>query len=513
MAQEIELKLSVPPQDAPRIWRSRTLSSLPRSKPVSRRLFSAYYDTPARDLARRGVALRLRRENGRWMQTVKGSGTAVSGLHARSEFETEVPAQFISFPALTEAGLAELVEDAAFRQSLEVVFTTDFMRATSIAEPASGDRIEISLDRGDIVAGGRHEALCEIELELKSGSATRLFDLAAELAGELPLRLDNVSKAERGYRLAGAASLRPVKAAASALLEDMNVDAAFQAVVSACLQHLQANERGVLESNDPEYIHQARVAIRRLRCALGLFGHAVPKPHFAGSLTWLKSLAATLGAARDRDVFCSGLLAEALSGGVGSLHTSARTIRQRAAAQRGLARKRAKAALADPGYTQRSLAFSRLLAEGAWAQTRDAAHSGMAALPLTEFAAKLLLHRDRKVRKRGSELKRDEPATLHALRIQIKKLRYACEFFAPLFGRKAVKRYLSRLEALQDILGELNDAATADRLLDELASRTGDPGYQQTVGFLRGYAAASADARLDELGEAWERFERTESFW
>ena len=459
------------------------------------------------------MALRLRREGGRWIQTIKGGGQVMSGLHVRNEFDTEVPAQLVSFPALIEAGLADLVEDAAFRQALGVVFTTNFSRVTSIAEPGTGDRIEVSLDRGEVVCGERHEQLCEIELELKTGNAARLFDLATALAGELPLRLDNVSKAERGYRLAEAAGPRPVKAATIDLRRQMSVDAAFQAILSGCLRHLQANERGVLDSNDPEYIHQARVAIRRMRSTFGLFHPAIPKSLFADALAWLKQTGATLGTARDWDVFCTGLLAKAPSSVAAGTHAPAGNIRQRAAAQRGLARKRAKALLAEPGFTQHSLAFSRLLVEGAWTHERDAAHAEAAAMPLSEYAAKLLLRRSRKVLKRGSELQRNDPASLHALRIQIKKLRYACEFFTPLFGRKSAKRYLSRLEDLQEILGVLNDAATAHRLLDALATRASDSTGQQTIGFLRGYAAAAADVRLGELENAWRRFEKADSFW
>jgi inorganic triphosphatase YgiF len=510
MEQEIELKLSVPPDAAVRLWRTNALAAFPRSKPVTRRLYSAYYDTPARDLVKRGVALRLRREGKRWIQTLKGGGPAASGLHLRNEIDTEVAAQLVSFPALIEAGLADLVEDPDFRASLGVVFTTDFTRVSAEIETAQGERVEISLDRGEIASGERRQALCEIELELKSGRAAHLFDLAAALAAELPLRLDNVSKAERGYRLADDAPAAPVKASIVTLLDGMDVDAAFRAIAAGCLRHLQANERGVLESTDPEYVHQARVAIRRLRSAFSLFRRAVPKAHFSDSLTWLKDVARTLGAARDWDVFCTELLPRARAA---SAATQIRPIAQRASAARNRSRRHARAALAQPDYTRRSLAFARMLVEGGWPQTGEPAPADAVGMPLRDYAAGELSRRDAKVRKRGARLDRANPASLHTLRIEIKKLRYACEFFGPLFGRKPLKRYLSRLQDLQAILGSVNDAATASRLLDALAAHNNDPAYQQGIGFLRGFAAASAEQQLGGLAQAWDRFARAEPFW
>ena len=62
------------------------------------------------------------------------------------------------------------------------------------------------------------------------------------------------------------------------------------------------------------------------------------------------------------------------------------------------------------------------------------------------------------------------------MRIALKKLRYAAEFFRSLYGDKDVTRYLKRLSALQDDLGHLNDVATAETLMDKLAIDATEPG-------------------------------------
>ncbi|MGH8760159.1 MAG: inorganic triphosphatase, partial [Burkholderiales bacterium] len=250
MSREIEIKLSVPEEHALRLW--GVLAHYAHDEPVTHRLFSAYYDTPERALKTAGAALRLRREGGRWIQTVKSEGRVAGGLHQRAEHEVVVAAQLPSFPSIAEAGLGDLVADRRLREALTVAFTTEFNRTSTLLRPAAGKVVEVSLDRGVIAAGDRREPICEIELELKAGTPRNLFELALEIAAALPVRLDNRSKAERGYALAANSKPAPVKAAPAELTAQMTVEEAFVALVSQCLAHMQANEDGLLQGRDPE---------------------------------------------------------------------------------------------------------------------------------------------------------------------------------------------------------------------------------------------------------------------
>ena len=331
MAQEIEIKLSVEPEHARRLW--GLLTPHHADRPVSRQLFSAYYDTPDRRLQSGGVVLRLRREGKRWIQTIKSAEIAAGGLHRRAEYETEVAAQLPSFPAMIEAGLGKLAGKQT-REALQVAFTTEFRRSSTLILPRAGTIIEVSLDRGAITAGERRDPICEIELELKAGETHALFDLALEIAQGLPVRLDNRSKAQRGYALAARVKISPVKASAPPLSADMTVDDAFAAVAFHCLAHLQNNEIGLLAGRNPEYLHQTRVALRRLRSAFRVFDTVIPRSHFAQNLDELKSAAHLLGEARDLDVFVFETLPHAGSAqqaGVAALHRRAQIARRRAA--------------------------------------------------------------------------------------------------------------------------------------------------------------------------------------
>ena len=504
MGQEIEIKLAIEAEHAARVWQA--LRRFPHGKPVTRQLFSAYYDTPDCLLRSSGVALRLRRDGQRWIQTIKSAGNASGGLHRRFEHETEVAIQLPSFPAMAQAGFGELIANRHTRDGLGVAFTTAFSRSSTQIELDGGNVVEVSLDRGSIAAGGRREPICEIELELKAGNAAALFDLALELAPALPARLDNRSKAERGYALAAGTKAGPVKASTPGLTAAMTVEDAFATIAYDCIAHLQANETGLLAGRDAEYLHQARVALRRLRAAFRVFGAAIPEGRFAQTLDELKAVARVLGNARNLDVFALETLAHANSAD----HAGIAALRHRTQAKRRDAARAARAAVASPQYTVMMLQFARALLA---VQTQpETAPLGGAGRKLKDFATAVLSHQHARVKKHGRHFMRLAFADLHRLRIQVKRLRYASEFFLPLAPDRAADG-LQSLADLQALLGRFNDDATAWKLLDALAD--GDPAadYQQAVGYVRGWCARDGEQCRGQLEGAWHGFLERKPWW
>jgi triphosphatase len=281
----------------------------------------------------------------------------------------------------------------------------------------------------------------------------------------------------------------------------MSVSEAFQAIFAACLAHLEGNRNGVLRGENIEYVHQMRVAIRRLRSALKLFTAVVPEEAVHALDDELRWLGGRLGEARDWDVFIEETLPPRLA--EFSAHAGMAELARRAAAIRLEKREAARAAL-------RSARCRRLLAElRAWIANAAWRNEGGARLDkaAVALAAKLLSRRHQVLRKRGRHLSRLPPPHRHRARIAAKKLRYAVEFFLPLFPGEAGKGYVKRLSGLQDLLGSLNDAAVTHRLLADLGSE--NPAAK-LVGELVDIAAADSLAGLDE---AWGQFRRCRPFW
>ncbi|HSH57573.1 MAG TPA: CYTH domain-containing protein [Halomonas sp.] len=195
MSQEIELKLALGPEGPGALRRHPLLSE---ASPHTALLGNTYFDTARGELEAARMALRLRRIDGRLLQTVKTRGEGGGGLSRRGEWEWQVPGPGLDLAGLEGLPPAELDEDVLTR--LEARFTTNFRRETWHLEQ-HGARIELALDEGEISAAGRHVAIRELELELEEGDPAALWSLAETLAERVALRPSDTSKAARGGAL------------------------------------------------------------------------------------------------------------------------------------------------------------------------------------------------------------------------------------------------------------------------------------------------------------------------
>jgi inorganic triphosphatase YgiF len=506
---EIELKLLLSPEDLRAAGRHAAVAALRAGRGRTDRLVSIYFDTPDTALARAGVALRIREVRGRWVQTVKGGGGSAAGLHERDEREWRLPGAEPNLGLLAGTPLEELFASARVAERLAPVFRTEFERVIRPLAWPDGTRAELALDHGSVQAGGRSEPISEMELELQSGDATRLFELAQALSAELPLRLGHASKAERGYALAGLVKRAPQKQRLIELDGAMPAAAAIRRIALACIAQMQANEEGFFTGRDPEYLHQLRVGLRRLRSCISLVRKHVPQERIAPLGEELRWLGRALNPARDWDVFMTETLPpllRALPDDPGLAVLRARGVRLRRAGN-GAARSMVRSSR----YTSLLLAAGGALAREDLAALT--AGAGELSEPVGSFAARLLERRDAKLRKRGAALRDATPEARHAARIAAKRLRYAAEFFASLYPPKRVKRYTAALEDIQDTLGHLNDLATAERLMADAAVGAREPLDPRTVGIVAGWCAATASHALARVGKDWKRFKSAKAFW
>ncbi len=275
----------------------------------------------------------------------------------------------------------------------------------------------------------------------------------------------------------GHPSFSPRKWRTPALGARPSVRPAIAALLSAALAQVEVNARGVSQSADPEFLHQLRVGLRRLRTVQRAFRGVTPRRSARPLKRALQEFKPALGTARDWDVFLtqSALPREMLP------------VAQR---KRAAAWRKARAALSKRAFEQFLLRARR------WAREtpcRGSASTDIAASALTLFHRKTL-KAARRVDWRNEKRR-------HALRIRIRRLRYACEFFASFSPRAQYTAYLKRVKALQDLLGELNDIAVARRLLKEMKA---EPPKQ----------LQRREARLIcAVGPAWAAFERSRTFW
>jgi triphosphatase len=259
--REIELKLEIEPGALDAVRRHPRLAGADERTATLR---ATYFDTPDARLREAGIALRIRDEDGRRVQTVKAMRGPAGLLFDRAEWETEVEGEALDLSAAKGTALEPLLSEERLRRALKPAFTVETRRTTLSIE--DGEAVmEVVLDQGEIRAGRRRAPFLEVELELTAGDPRVLFDLAEALAADLPVKVGHLTKSERGYALLRRQPLKAVKAEPVALVPGQSVGEAMQAIARNCLTQLVRNEAVLAAAPQPAAVHQARVALRRFR--------------------------------------------------------------------------------------------------------------------------------------------------------------------------------------------------------------------------------------------------------
>ncbi|WFU92169.1 CHAD domain-containing protein (plasmid) [Rhizobium sp. CC1099] len=444
MAEEIELKLELAPgavEDA--------LGSGLLGEPTSiLQQTSTYFDTTDRKLFDRGFTLRIRKTGNSLVQTVKATGESAS-LFARSEWETPVdrgqPVLDHFSPIENEFG-TDIVLVPKFDVEIE-------RRIWNFDEQHS--KIEVAVDQGEVVSGERRMSVREVELELKDGDPARLFIFARKLDATAPFRFGVRSKAERGFALIDAERL-VYKAERLHLEKSMRASTSFQTIAESCFRHFRLNEDILLRHRNPEALHQARVAIRRLRSAFSIYKPMLPGDEPQRLKDEFRWLAQVLGEARNVDV----LLPKANDADMRSRLDDARE-KAYDDAIAALTSSRARALMLDFNEWLRCGGYLSLV------QTAEIREQ-----PAADFARSALQRMRKKLKKHGQALAEIDDEHRHEARKDAKKFRYAAEFFAALFddkrGERRHEKFIALMESLQDELGALNDLVTGPDVLEKL---------------------------------------------
>lgn len=490
-SQEIELKFLCAPGDL-----GAVLAAAPAGDDDLRELISVYFDTPDLKLQKAGVSLRVRESKGRRVQTLKrGDGLA------REEHEVEVLGDRPN-PAL--GPLRDFLPDdeaAALRPAFNVRITR---RQRLIRY--KGAEIELALDQGEVRDGERASPISEVELELKSGPASTLFDLARELSRAAPLYLSFDGKASRGQALVAGAPLHARRKEQVELPGGASTAEAFQAMARNALGQIAANAAVLRETPDAEAVHQLRVASRRLRSLMATFSPMLRSAEFDRLKDELRWLARACDDARNLDVFTERL--EATIQAMDAAPVGLTALREALAAARVRAAHMADAAVRAERFRGLMIDLTAWIETGPW--LADAVRGELRRAPAKAFAVHVLGERRRKLMKKGRDLAHLDDAARHDARIEAKKLRYTSEAFASLFGDKAVRRFVTRMKELQDELGALNDMRLAGQILQRV---TLTPEAAFAAGEAAGAQACEKPDRLRAAEQALKRLAKTERFW
>ena len=515
--KEIELKLRVAPEDIAAL-RNHPHFADALHDPTHETLDSVYFDSDDRFLRDHGLTLRVRHIGDKRVQTIKTTNKG-SDWFERLEWEQAIEGDQPDLTRVMDTALGPILTDDV-RNTLKPVFETRIER-TAYHLNGNDNDIVMAVDEGQIVATDSSCPVSEIELELKHGNPAELFKIARAISDIVPAQLDVKSKSERGYDLIEKTPVAAEKACNPELSAGMSAGRAFTLIGRSCLRHLVANETATIR-RDAEALHQMRVALRRLRATISLFSDVVSDDRIDTIKTELRWLAREFGPARDLDT----LLIEVLkplrkqhANEPGLVSISKMFARERLKGYR-----RAQEAVQSARFRTLVLDTAEWVEAGPWSMSEDPLMRARREMPIEMHAAEQLSRRRKRIRRRGAKIGDLSPEQLHRLRIQVKKARYAAEFFSSVYqGKKATKRckkVLSSLMQLQNCLGGFNDIMTRKALFAEIVANprrglTAEQNHRRAyaAGLIIGDQQAQIQQLLDRARKAHSRFDRAKVFW
>lgn len=498
---ETEFKLNVAADDIQRVMRQARLKGLVAGRPSSQRVVSHYLDSDGLDLHENDLSLRVRTEGKKVLQTLKSGGKDSAGVSERGEWEMQVAGPDPDIALLRHADgvpskAAALLKNLDRKGALHELFVTDVKRTTWTLQLGES-QVEMALDQGEVRCGDARLPVSELEFELQSGSKDALFEVAREVAANAPVLPAERSKGTRGYALASGEHPCPVRAQRISLAPGLSVDDGIKLILGDCLLHALSNVRGILEDDDPEYVHQMRVGLRRFRSACKLFSSWVELPApIESELEWIGGL---LGSARDHDVLAQSTLPGIRDGlgGDGDLQPLLERAGAAAAEQRAILRR----ALHSPRFGQWMVALLEWIDRRRWHDGLDADATGRLETPLARFARKAVARGHARIERRGKKMDPCDNARMHRLRIACKRQRYAVEFFRDVERGASSGRYIKQVTGLQDLIGARVDLAVARRLVRELGQ--GAPELAEAAALASGFLACRASGELRGVRREW----------
>ena len=447
----------------------------------------AYWDTEGWLIWRAGFACRVRRCGETAELTIKGLSGGEANLRRRFELNEPLddPGDLAGTVAAPAGPASALLSALAGPHPLRPVAALA-TRRTPLTLTAEGAILgEIALDRTTVGEGWRAHDLLRVEVDIDPDALDRAEPFVRALREGARLRPARSGKLAAALAAAGASpGWEPRPLGPLAIDRGSALGEVAYATLRRDFLRLVEHEPVARLGEDREGVHQIRVSARRLRAALDVFREALP-PELVGRRRDLRWIGRSLGEARDLDVQRERFTRAApLIGRKAAAAITAIFAERHARAREGVL-----ATLNDERY----VAFLDAMA----AALRDGPAPERGAEAATDAAPARIAELRRVVRQAGDAIDGASPdAAYHALRLKVKQLRYAVEFFAPLYGEPA-EAWQRQLVRLQTLLGDHQDAVVAEAFYRALAKREGEAlghGGVRAARELAANAAAEAES-------------------
>jgi len=513
---EVELKLILPGNQVEELivdYLCKNNYTVEKISPLTNT--DIYMDTSDWMLLKNSLSLRYRLSNNEAMYTVKSIGTIEDGIAKRTETEIKLEKPVQDPTEISIKQIKQQIDAIIYpRKLLEQILIRTNRRRYLASSPA-GAKFELSFDTSSFSSDALFKPqpaahLHEFEAELVEGPVTAVKTLASILSkafGYVPSTTSKLQYAITRLRLEPIVKQVPENLRVH--LDD-RLDVALKKILAVEFTWLRQQFPGVAADRDPEFVHQARVAARRMRSALMLFPGALPEQTVAYIDAHLKWLGGLFGDVRDLDVFMINL--SAYSDKIESfLEAKRKALETLVAKQRRDPLKAINDALISTRYKN----FERSMTEFLETPAMDYPESPTGQKLIREVAPLAVTDKFENVIEQGKKMLADPQLTeFHCLRIQMKRLRYTLEFLAPPYGG-AFDDIIHRTVGIQDCLGQLQDTVFNQKLIKKIIKKCDSKLVGFDLIFILGeiyqYQGEIARDCKEKFNKIWERFSSNET--
>ena len=483
------------------------------SEPVQH--VDTYLDTFDWSLLKNKAELQYRLSDGKATYSLKKTGAIEEEIARRLDVEVPLNGPVDKPTEIPSKRIRKLIEGIIFpRKLLEQVQVRTNCQRYRIISPEGRD-IGLGFATSSFSLRGLHKPrparkLYELEAQVIDGPETALLELSSLLTSTFGYCAASASRLEAAIeRFKIVIPSKKVPENLRVRIDD-RLDLAIRKILTFHFQRLREQVPGIERDIDTEFVHQARVSTRRIRSCLRYFRDAVPEAaavYLAGELKWLGSC---FGTVRDLDVFLLNLSRF-------SQEIARFPAKKRQALKDWIERHRREPlkalweALESPRYRTLEKRLLQFLEKPLPLRPRQP----LAGMRVQEVAPGLITEKfDAVIRQGQAVVEKPKLKEFHRLRIQMKRLRYACEFMAPAYGG-AFDPFVERTVEIQDCLGELQDTVFTRNFVDFLCSnwegKLVDPELLFILGEIYQLQAGIARERQETFAKIWERFSSEET--
>jgi len=504
MALQTKLKFSVRPDQLSRLRSLPLFRKISTSRAKTRSLSTTYFDTRHGDLRGMGVSLRVRRDDGNFLQTLKAMAEAVGNARVGYAFEAAIFSERPAISLISPPTLRRRIQEVGAEQ-LKPLIRVDVSRTDRTVSVGEGHEAVLEIEEGEIQAGDKSITVADVELSASEIPLHQLYELALNVHEKVALYPVAESESEIGYRHLGLTARTDQEARSSPMRKRKKIEKVFSGVLQGCFEKLQESATRLHEGAEISLASGDLATLVRLKTALRVFHHLVPEEQCEELIAEIEGFIELFRAWEGWETFDKRLVrpAERRLGGdlrVEPLRTIVDQYQQ-------LARRMARDALMSERFSGVLLTLGYWLALGPWREIGEFPKGAAPTDPITPFAREVLSQKAQEIGKISKRAAKTGDDLGRELADDILDLGDMIVLFADLYPAKKVEPInlqIGRVTARKAFLDALDNAWANLGKMEVFTDRPAGPGAF-TAGVVLGWHTRSkktAERKLNHHVEA-----------